>query len=176
MHVDVYDPRLKGFVPDGKSGRIVLTTLLPVGEKTGNLLINYDTEDVSEVVSRDPCACGRTHMRVKNPIREAETIRINDIPINRVDIERGVFQRENMEYLSGEYEAFIYSDEESGTTAMRVSLECDNPDTCDRKGVQENFLSALFEENPSLGHIYSDGSLDILFYYSSMGDLELHRL
>ena len=176
VHMDIYDPKLSSFVPDGKSGRIVLTTLLPEGAKSGNLLINYDTEDITEVITREPCPCGRTHMRVKNPLREAETIHIKDIPINRVDIEEGVFQRENMEYLSGEYEAFVYSDEDRGTVAMRVSLECHDPDTCDRNTIEENFLSALFEKNPSLNHIYSDGTLEILFNYSPNGDLELYRL
>ncbi len=176
VHVDMYDPKLRGFVPDGKSGRIVLTTLIPEGERSGNLLINYDTEDVSEVISRDSCTCGRTHMRVKNPMREAETIHISDIPINRVDIEKGVFQRDNMEYLSGEYEAFVYSDEDSGTVTLRVSLECDDPETCDRPMVKENFLSALFQEKPLLRHLYTDGTLDVLFQFSSIGDLELYRL
>ncbi len=35
VHLDVYDPRLKSFVKDGECGRSVLTTLLPVGGKTG---------------------------------------------------------------------------------------------------------------------------------------------
>lgn len=176
VHVDIYDPKLKHFVPDGKSGRIVLTTLIPEGERSGNLLINYDTEDVTEVISRDVCTCGRTHMRVKNPIREAETVYINAIPVNRVDIEKGVFQRENMEYLSGEYEAFVYSDEDSTNVAMRVSLESRNPETCDRKLVEENFLSAFFKKNPALSPLYTDGALDILFHFAPRGDLELHRL
>lgn len=176
VHMDLYDPKLSSFVPDGQSGRIVLTTLLPEGARSGNLLINYDTEDVSEVITRDPCPCGRTHMRVKNPIREAETIHIRDVAVNRVDIEEGVFQRDNMEYLSGEYEAFVYSDEDSGAVAMRVSLECHDPDTCDRNEVEENFLSALFRQKPLLSHIYSDGTLEILFNYSPEGNLELYRL
>jgi coenzyme F390 synthetase len=176
VHLDIYDPKLSSFVPDGTSGRIVLTTLLPEGGKSGNLLINYDTDDVTEVITRETCPCGRTHMRIKNPRREAETILIRDIPINRVDIERGVFQRENMAYLSGEYEAFVYSDEDSGTVAMRVSLECHDPDTCDKNLVEEHFLSALFEQNPSLGRIYSDGTLEILFTFSPDGNLELYRL
>lgn len=176
VHMDLYDPALRSFVPDGESGRIVLTTLLPKGARSGNLLINYDTEDVTEVITRDPCPCGRTHMRVKNPIRDAETIHIRDTPVNRVDIEAGVFQRENMEYLSGEYEAFVYSDEDTGTVSVRISMECNDPDTCDKPLVEENILSALFRQNPSLHPIYRDGTLDILFNFVQDGGLELHRL
>ena len=176
VHMDLYDPDLSSFVQDGKSGRIVLTTLLPEGARSGNLLINYDTEDITEVITRDPCPCGRTHMRVKNPMRDAETLHIRDTPVNRVDIEAGVFQRENMEYLSGEYEAFIYSDEDTGTITMRISMECHNPDTCDNKLVEENILSTLFRQKPSLHPIYSDGTLEILFNVVQDGGLELHRL
>jgi phenylacetate-coenzyme A ligase PaaK-like adenylate-forming protein len=39
------------------------------------------------------------------PEREAETVWVAGSPFNRVDVERGVFQRENMDYLTGEYEA-----------------------------------------------------------------------
>lgn len=106
VHLDIYDPQLKNFVKDGDCGRIVITTLLPVGEKCGTLLLNYDTEDTTSVVTRERCACGRTHMKILNPQRESETFWVAETPFNRVDVERGVFQRENMEYLTGEYEAF----------------------------------------------------------------------
>ena len=87
---------------------MVLTTLLPAGSKCGTLLINYDTEDTTVVLSRSPCRCGRTHMRIMNPQREAETVWVHGTPFNRVDVERGVFQPRNMEYLTGEYEAVLY--------------------------------------------------------------------
>ncbi|MFA5398454.1 MAG: hypothetical protein WC346_20745 [Methanogenium sp.] len=59
---------------------------------------------------------------------------------------------------------------------MRVSLESRNPETCDRKLVEENFLSAFFKKNPALSPLYTDGALDILFHFAPRGDLELHRL
>jgi coenzyme F390 synthetase len=36
VHLDVYDPQMKAFVPDGECGRGVLTTLLPVGGEGGD--------------------------------------------------------------------------------------------------------------------------------------------
>ena len=96
VHLDVYDPQLENFVADGECGRIVLTTLLPPGAKTGNLLLNYDTDDTTVVVTREKCDCGRTHMRILNPQREAETVWVMGSPFNRVDVEQGVFQRDNM--------------------------------------------------------------------------------
>jgi coenzyme F390 synthetase len=176
VHLDIYDPQLKNFVKDGDCGRIVLTTLLAVGEKCGTLLLNYDTEDTTTVVTRERCACGRTHMKILNPQRESETFWVAETPFNRVDVERGVFQRENMEYLTGEYEAFLYGGDEEEETIMRVSVECLNRETCDRKAVEENFLRAFFKYKPFLEKAHADGILKIIFNFAALGDLELYRI
>ncbi|MEN6609682.1 MAG: hypothetical protein ABFC24_02485 [Methanoregulaceae archaeon] len=44
---------MKAFVPEGECGRVVLTTWLPMGAKCGTLLLNYDTEDTSVIISRE---------------------------------------------------------------------------------------------------------------------------
>jgi len=177
VHLDIYDPQLNNFVKDGDCGRIVLTTLLAVGEKCGTLLLNYDTEDTTTVVTRERCACGRTHMKILNPQRESETFWVAETPFNRVDVERGVFQRENMEYLTGEYEAFLYGGgDEEEETIMRVSVECLNRETCDRKAVEENFLRAFFKYKPFLEKAHADGILKIIFNFAALGDLELYRI
>jgi coenzyme F390 synthetase len=176
VHLDVYDPKLKNFVEDGECGRIVLTTLLPVGGKTGTLLLNYDTEDTSVVVTRDKCPCGRTHMRILNPQREAETYWIAGSPFNRVDIERSVFQRENMEYLTGEYEAFIYGDEDEGEITLRVSMECKDLNKCDKEIVKENFTSSFFEYKPTLAQAHADGTLNLIFNFPGPEGLEFYRI
>ena len=176
VHLDLYDPQLKNFVRDGECGRIVLTTLLPVGEKCGTLLLNYDTEDTTAVVTRERCGCGRTHMKILNPQRESETFWIAGTPFNRVDVERGVFQRENMEYLTGEYEAFLYGGDDEGETIMRVSVECIDRETCDRTVVEENFLRTFFKYKPFLEEAYAEGLFKIIFNFVSLRELELYRI
>ncbi len=176
VHLDVYDPRIENFVPDGECGRVVLSTLLPVGAKTGNLLLNYDTEDTTVVITRDPCPCGRTHMKIMTPQREAETVWVADTPFNRVDVERGVFQRGNMDYLTGEYEAFLYGDEDEGEVALRVSMECENPETCDRDLIKENFLQTFLQYRPLLSRAYDEGFFKILFNFTGPKGLELHKI
>jgi len=176
VHLDVYDPLLQDFVNDGECGRIVLTSLLPEGGKTGTLLLNYDTDDTSVVVSRDKCACGRTHMRILNPEREGETFWIAGSPFNRVDVEAGVFQRENMDYLTGEYEAFIYGDEDEGEVTMRVSMECESINNCDQDSIKENFLKSFFKYKIGLKEAYQDGSFDVLFNFEGPGDLEFYKI
>ncbi|MBN1166397.1 MAG: coenzyme F390 synthetase [Methanospirillaceae archaeon] len=173
VHMDLYDPGLKDFVPEGECGRIVLTTLLPVGAKCGMLLINYDTEDTSVVLSRDPCECGRTHMRIYNPQREAETFWVHGTPMNRVDVERGVFQRENMEYLTGEYEAFLYPAKKEDETIMKVFMEGKFHTSRDSELISENFQKSFLTSKPGLRHQYDEGLFSIEVVVTPPEGLEL---
>ncbi|MGC9517327.1 MAG: coenzyme F390 synthetase [Methanomicrobiales archaeon] len=176
VHLDVYDPNMKDFVDEGECGRIVLTTLLPVGGKSGTLLLNYDTEDTTVVVSREKCPCGRTHMRIMNPQREAETYWISGSPFNRVDVEAAVFQRENMEYLTGEYETFLYGDEDEGEVTMRVSMECEDIQNCEKELIKENFIKSFFKYKPILYDAFSEGILNLAFNFTRPGELEFYKI
>jgi coenzyme F390 synthetase len=175
VHLDVYDPGMEKFVGDGECGTAVLTTLLPVGGKSGTLLLNYDTEDTTVVLSRDPCPCGRTHMRIFTPQREAETVWILGTPVNRVDIERGVFQRPNMEYLTGEYEAFVYGRDDEDEVIMRVSVECHDPEQTDQHLVMQQFLESFFHYKPLLADAYGE-NFEVAFHFTVPGALELYHL
>ncbi len=175
VHFDIYDPRLERFVREGKIGRLVYTTLLAPGARAGTLLINYDTEDTCSVVSRARCGCGRTHMRIDCPRREAETVLLAGVPLNRVDVEAAVFAPGNMAYLNGEYEAFVYGGDETGETVLRVSMESLDPAGVDPEAVEETFLSALFRSVPGLFAAYEDGTLRIVCVVTPPGGLELHR-
>jgi coenzyme F390 synthetase len=176
VHIDIYDPMMEKFVRDGDCGRGVFTTLLPVGGKCGMLLINYDTEDTTVVATRERCGCGRTHMRIVNPQREGETVWAFGNPFNRVDIEAAVFQRENMEFLTGEYEAFLYNGDAPGDVLMRVSLECFDPDRCDRHAIEERFVTRFLRYKSLIAEHYQDESFHILFNFTGPGGLELHRI
>ena len=174
VHLDMYDPQMKDFVSDGRTGRAVLTTLLPEGAKAGTLLLNYDTEDTTTVLSRSTCACGRTHMRIKNPQREAETVWVFGTPVNRVDIEAGVFQHGNMEFLTGEYEAFVVGEEASGRITIQITLECTDPEKVDHRQVEERFTGCFNRRQRTLGPRISDQTLVLEFSYVRPGGLKLH--
>ena len=175
VHLDVYDPSLHDFVGDGECGRIILSTLLPVGEKSGNLLLNYDTEDTSVVLSRDRCVCGRTHMRIVNPQREKETFWIHGSPFNRVDVEQGVFQRENMEYLTGEYEVFLYGDQLGEVATLSVNLECSDYKKCNIPVVEENFLKGFLKFKPQLKKEHLEDKLVIEINFVRQNELEIYK-
>jgi coenzyme F390 synthetase len=176
VHLDIYDPQMKSFVSDGNCGRAILTTLLPEGSKTGTLLLNYDTEDTTSVLTRERCNCGRTHMRIYNPQREAETVWILGSSVNRVDVEGGIFQKESMQFLNGEYEAFIYDGGSPGDVVMRVSLECKDPEKTDRRLIEDHFVGHFLKNKRHLAPYYEDNTFSLVFTFVHPGELELHKL
>jgi len=58
--IEIIDPVTETPLPDGQQGEIVVTSLtrqaLPV--------IRFRTGDLSKIVSREKCGCGRTHIRI----------------------------------------------------------------------------------------------------------------
>jgi phenylacetate-CoA ligase len=57
---EIVDPATGVPRPDGDEGELVVTTLT----REGLPLIRYRTHDLTRVMSRSPCACGRTHLRL----------------------------------------------------------------------------------------------------------------
>jgi phenylacetate-coenzyme A ligase PaaK-like adenylate-forming protein len=115
-------------------------------------------------------------MRIYNPQREAETAWIFGNALNRVEIEAGVFQPENMEYLTGEHEAFIYDGESPDEAVLRISVECLDPDRCDRRLVEDKLTGRLLKYKPGLAGQYHDGNLKIFVNFTRPGELELYSL
>lgn len=58
--VEIIDPKTAAVLDDGKEGELVITTLT----REALPLIRFRTGDLTRVVSRERCACGRTHLRV----------------------------------------------------------------------------------------------------------------
>src|SRR5258706_6858299 len=59
-HVEIVDPVTGAACSDGREGELVVSTLT----REGLPLVRYRTHDLTRVVSRAPCACGRTHLRL----------------------------------------------------------------------------------------------------------------
>lgn len=60
-YLEIVDPTTKKVLPDGEIGELVVTSLtreaLPV--------IRFKTGDLTRIVSREQCACGRTHLKIE---------------------------------------------------------------------------------------------------------------
>ena len=59
-HPEIVDPASGAAVPDGAEGELVVSTLT----REGLPLVRYRTHDLTRVVSRARCACGRTALRL----------------------------------------------------------------------------------------------------------------
>lgn len=58
--IEIIDPETGSPVPDGKEGEMIVTTL----NREGLPLIRYRTRDITSIISRQPCSCGRTSLRI----------------------------------------------------------------------------------------------------------------
>ncbi len=58
--IEIVDPETGESLPDGEEGELVVTTLT----REGLPLIRYRTRDITRVVSRGRCVCGRTMLRL----------------------------------------------------------------------------------------------------------------
>jgi phenylacetate-coenzyme A ligase PaaK-like adenylate-forming protein len=59
-HVEIVDPATGAGLPDGAEGELVVSTLT----REGLPLVRYRTHDLTRVVARGRCDCGRTMLRV----------------------------------------------------------------------------------------------------------------
>jgi phenylacetate-CoA ligase len=59
-HVEIVDPTTGAARPDGEEGELVVSTLT----RQGLPLVRYRTHDLTRIVSRARCACGRTSLRL----------------------------------------------------------------------------------------------------------------
>jgi phenylacetate-CoA ligase len=58
--VEVLDPSSQTPVQDGEVGELTITSLT----REALPIIRFRTGDLTRIISRDPCACGRTHVRI----------------------------------------------------------------------------------------------------------------
>jgi phenylacetate-CoA ligase len=59
-HVEIVDPATGAALPDGAEGELVVSTLT----REGLPLVRYRTHDLTRIVARTRCDCGRTMLRV----------------------------------------------------------------------------------------------------------------
>jgi phenylacetate-CoA ligase len=115
--VEVLDRETREPLPDGEEGEIYITALtrqaLPV--------IRFRTGDLAHVVSRDRCACGRTHIRV-SPI----TGRVDDMLIIKgINFFPSQVEQALME-IPGIYPNYqIIIEEIKGVKDVRINVEAE---------------------------------------------------
>ncbi len=71
FYVEVIDPDTGEVLPEGSKGELVFTSL----DKEAFPLIRYRTRDIC-VLTREKCACGRTHVRMTKPMGRSDDMMI----------------------------------------------------------------------------------------------------
>ena len=68
---EIIDPDTGEVLPEGSTGELVFTSLT----KEAFPLLRYRTRDIC-VLHREPCACGRTHVRMSKPMGRSDDMMI----------------------------------------------------------------------------------------------------
>ncbi len=117
--VEIIDPDTGEPLPDGRPGEMVVTTLT----REGLPLIRFRTRDITSVVSRDPCGCGRTHMRIDRITgRTDDMIKIKGVNFYPRQVESLLMKEPGTgnDYL-------IEIDRIEGADQLKITLEVERP-------------------------------------------------
>ena len=145
--VEIVDPKTGNPVPDGQVGEVVATSLtreaLPV--------IRFRTGDLSRVVSREKCECGRTHMRLDRISgRLDDMLIISGVNFFPLQIEQALLK---IPGVLPEYRLIIK--DHDGTKKLRVEVEA-------QPGVTGHQVAKVLKEvlgfTPE-GDVYAPGTL-----------------
>ncbi|MBE5815070.1 MAG: phenylacetate--CoA ligase [Clostridiales bacterium] len=71
FYAEIIDPDTGEVLPEGSKGELVFTSL----DKEAFPLLRYRTRDIC-VLTREPCACGRTHIRMSKPMGRSDDMLI----------------------------------------------------------------------------------------------------
>ena len=144
---EVIDPDTKKPVADGEMGEITITALtreaLPV--------IRFRTGDISRVISREKCACGRTHLRIA-PVtgRLDDMLIIKGVNFFPRQVEQVLMQ---IPGVGSNYQMII--EEKDGVRDLRVNVEAENGVT---GYIVEKALKEALGFSPK-GDVYKIGEL-----------------
>ncbi len=130
---EVVDPATGTPQPDGEPGELVVTTLT----RQGLPLIRYRTHDVTRIVSRAPCACGRTGVRLDRfRGRTDDMVIFRGVNFYPSQVEQMLLRQRG---VGPEYQ--IVLDHDGGGERMVLAVECE-PDAA---GAEERLRRELHD-------------------------------
>jgi phenylacetate-CoA ligase len=113
--VEFVDPNGHERVPDGQWGEMVVTTLT----REALPLIRFRTRDISRVLSREPCACGRTSLRIDRiACRNDEMVKVKGVNFYPKQVESVL-----MNYAEVGNQYLIEIERVAGSDSLKISVE-----------------------------------------------------
>ena len=117
--VEIVDPETGEPVPDGEMGEMVVTTLT----REALPLIRFRTRDITRIVSREPCACGRTHLRVDRITgRTDDMLKVKGVNFYPKQIESVLLRHKHVAF---DYQ--IVLERVAGADRFRLVVETERP-------------------------------------------------
>lgn len=116
--LEVLDPVTDLPVADGEPGEMVLTTLT----KQARPMIRFRTGDII-TADRSPCACGRTHVRIKVTGRKDDMFIVSGVNVFPSDVEAVV---RAIPGLNGEYRITLYAEDHLTRFDLEVERSSDS--------------------------------------------------
>jgi len=118
--IEIIDPGTGAVLPDGERGEMIVTTLT----REALPLIRFRTSDITAVVSRDPCSCGRTHLRIERITgRTDDMLKVKGVNFYPKQVEALLLGIEGvgLDYL-------IKIDRVAGRDSLKIAVEVDDPE------------------------------------------------
>ncbi len=115
--LEVIDPKTGEPVDDGEEGELVFTSLT----REALPMIRFRTADLTHVISRDRCECGRTHIRLA-PItgRRDDMLIVKGVNFFPKQIEQTLL---GIPGIGNNYQIIV--EEEDGVNSVRVNVEAE---------------------------------------------------
>lgn len=116
-YLEIVDPITKKVLPDGEVGELVVTSLtreaLPV--------IRFKTGDLTRIISREKCACGRTHTKIDLISgRTDDMLIVKGVNFFPSQVEQALLE---IPGVHSEYQ--IIMEEKNGVTDVRILVEAE---------------------------------------------------
>lgn len=114
---EIIDPVSGQPVPDGEYGEIVFTSLT----REAMPIIRYRTHDITRILSRDKCACGRTHLRIDRITgRTDDMLIVKGVNFYPRQVEQALME---IPGVAGEFQIIL--EEHNGMTDVTVNVEAE---------------------------------------------------
>ncbi len=142
FYPEIIDPKTGEVLPDGEEGELVITTLT----KQALPLIRYKTGDITRL-HREPCACGRTFVRMESVKGRADDMLI----INGVNVYPSQIEHVIANYNDVSLNYQIVAEKKGYLDKLELIIEVDekipfNEDNINRikKELAHKFLNSLY--------------------------------
>ncbi|WP_457568968.1 phenylacetate--CoA ligase family protein [Desulfurobacterium sp.] len=133
--VEIIDPETGDVLPDGEEGEMVVTTLT----REGLPLIRYRTRDITRIVSRERCECGRTHLKVARiKGRTDDMLKVKGVCFYPRQVEEIVMKYPE---ILPDYQIIIGKVE--GKDTIKLIIESERQDEYLKERIEEEIYSTL---------------------------------